>query len=566
MKRILVDCPIKSDATSFYRGWGPLSHLQRKHPEIELIDARLPGRELSWDLMIGMDIMFSQRPSTIDQTGIIQIAKTVGLPVWIDYDDDYLVIPETNPRHELYANPHRVAHIKKAIDLADVITVSTPHIKEQIVSQTGKNPESIIIIPNAVDEMIFDTKMPSSLGDRRTVLWRGGDTHNHDIAPFIDAIERAYKNYPDFDWVFFGHYPLDLLGRLDCKRVKQFDWTDVMGYFHRLFEIRPKLTIVPWDFTPFNKAKSNCSFLESTLAGGATLFPSWSTELADGMIGYDDAKDFEKRLNACLSTTEMFPMERLVGKSFDTLQKYTLHSLNWMRWNILERYNFSLSDKLSANVPIKQGKTCNHQEAFDYMQEICCTQDHDVYQKAHWAAADWLMELYDPGTVVEFGCGPGAMLERFLDQKVIALGWDLNPHLQDYFIKRNPLYAGQYLLSDFTQHELDGVADLAVSIECFEHIPAEVIEPYIEKMSHHFKHMYFSSTPFSSTVEHDQFWGHVNVHPIPYWVELFKRSGWEVIGNPQKLCSWDMLLKSTKHSSSPSASDASLPPESVSSS
>lgn len=545
MIRVLVDCPIKSDATSFYRGWGPLSHLQRKHPEIELIDARLPGRELSWDLMIGMDIMFSQRPSTSDQTGIIHIAKSVGLPVWIDYDDDYLVIPETNPRHELYANPHRVAHIKKAIELADVISVSTIHIKKQIVSVTGKNPESIVVIPNAVDEYIFETNAPDSLGDRRSILWRGGDTHNHDIKPFAEAIERAYNNFPEFDWVFFGYYPPDFLERLDCKRVRQYEWVGVMEYFHKLFELRPKLTIVPWANIPFNQSKSNCSWIESTLAGGATLFPRWSTEHADGMIGYEDADDFERRLTSCLSTTEMFPMERLVKKSFETLKHYTLGEVNWARWSILERYNFSLSEKISANIPVKQGKMCSNEEAFEFVNLMNCIQDYDVYKKGHYAAADWLMGLYDPETVVEFGCGPGAMLERFLDQKCIALGWDLNPLMRDYFCKRHPMYAGQFLVADFTQHDLDGVADLAVSIECFEHIPAEIIEPYIEKMSHHFKHFYFTSTPFSSMVESDQTWGHINIHPVPYWRNLFERSGWKVISNPRKICAWDLLLEST---------------------
>jgi hypothetical protein len=67
----------------------------------------------------------------------MDIAKDCGVPIWIDYDDDYLNIPETNPRHELYAFPHRVECIRRAMEWADIISVSTIAIRESIIERTG---------------------------------------------------------------------------------------------------------------------------------------------------------------------------------------------------------------------------------------------------------------------------------------------------------------------------------------------------------------------------------------------------------------------------------------------
>lgn len=549
--KILVICPIKADATSFYRGYGPLSHLA-KDEHVELIDGTLPNFEISWDVVAQADVVFIQRPSRLMDVKLIEIAKYNNIPVWIDYDDDYFGIPETNPRYGLYADPHRRACIKACIDGATIITVSTPAVRDSIIRNTGKNGLAIHIIPNAIDETIFNTEVPAVedlKGQRNIILWRGGDTHGHDIDPYTDIMVELYNQYPDYKWAFMGFPPEKLMKQIDTSRILLYKWTDMMQYMDFLFELRPKITIVPWADLPFNKSKSNCSWIESTLAGAVTIFPEFSSEHVDGMVGYQHPGEFDAKLCALMDDLLAIPSTDFVLQSFETLKKYTLKKVNALRLDLLIRMTYGSRDKLGFRnrkytIPVQK---FSDQQVFDYANLHHYIQEDENYMKGHHDVADWLIETFKPIRIVEIGCGPGAMLERFLDRKVPQVnGFDLNPVFQEYFVTRNPHYEDNYHVADITTAILDGVFDLCVSIEVFEHIPQDKIEPLLSMLADHFKVFYFSSTPFRESIRFDEQWGHISVHTHEKWIEIFERNGWKYVSNPQKITKHDHLFKSTR--------------------
>jgi SAM-dependent methyltransferase len=557
MIKILVCSPIKADATSYYRAWGPLQHMANRFDDIKLIDISISDLELSWAVLMQGDIIFMQRPSTDVEVRIMRIAKNCNVPVWIDYDDDYLNIPKTNPRHELYADPHRVEQIKRAIEYADMITVSTIPLKEGIIKATGKDKNKIQVIPNGVDETLFDTSKPliEEISGRDIVLWRGGDTHAADIDPYLEKMVLLYNEFPKYKWAFVGNPPEKFLKMVDNSRIMLYAWEDVFVYFDRLMELRPKVTIVPWAKTVFNDSKSNCSWIESTLAGAATIFPKWSSEFVPGMEGYHDPEEFyivtRDHLKGEFSAS--FVME-----SFMTLNRFTLYALNSMRYTItknlhekknLNRFGFRNEKYKEIAEPVSD------EGFFKYTHENNYIQENTVYRDSHYKVAQELLDRLQPSSVIEIGCGPGPMVEYFLDKKIPQVAaFEINPFFREYFVKRNPHYGANFITANILncllpddhedQMKLEGVFDLGISIEVFEHIEADKVDALIEKLSRHFKHFYFSSTPYHTSKSFDAFWGHKNLRTHEQWIKSFEQHGWIYQGNPQLIVGWDHLFKS----------------------
>lgn len=546
--KILAFSPIKADGTSFYRGFGPLNHLERNF-DIEITDASAHA-EITWDVITKHDLIFFQRPSIYNELDAMTLAKRCNRPIVIDYDDDYLSIPATNPRSNLYRDPHRVQQIRRAIELADRIIVSTIAIAESIVENTGKNRDSIQVIPNAVDETVFDLSLLQDMPGRDTILWRGGDTHAADLAPYVDKLIAVYNDFPHLKWAFMGDVPKSFLDKVDTSRIRLYPFTDITEYFEWLFEIKPMLTIVPWEYNKFNKGKSNCSWIESTLAGAPTIFPRWSPEFVEGMIGYQDPESFYRSVTLALAREDARSIAYTT--SFATLcRRFTLSSMNSVRLDLFNDVieKNPLKGKLSVNHPkySEEPAVYTDKQFFDYTWEKFFNQDYENYAKWHFDIAGWLLETFKPKSIVELGCGPGAMVERWCDLKVPQVaGFEINPHFQDYFVKRNPHYSHAFMLGDFLEADLSGVFDLCVSIEVFEHIPDEKLLPFIATMADHFRVLYFSSTPYRSSKAFDKQWGHCAIRTQQAWIALFEENGFQFIESPKKITGWDCLFISTR--------------------
>jgi SAM-dependent methyltransferase len=500
--------------------------------------------EISWALLRQGDVLFMQRPSTDTETRVAEIAKNCNIPVWIDYDDDYFNIPDTNPRHDLYSALHRQEQIKRVIEYADLVTVSTPAIKESIIEATGKNHNQIAIIPNAIDETLFDIPLLTDINElkaRDIIMWRGGDTHSADIEPYIDKIVLLYNEYPQYKWAFIGAAPENLLKMVDTSRILLYAWEDVFVYFDRLFDLKPRLAVVPWARTKFNDSKSNCSWLESTLAGAPTVFPHWSSESTEGMIKYTaDPESFYSSVKMGIEN----PDEIVFTAG---IERYTLQKVNYARKAWLDMFGRNRKDKLGFRNPkyLEALAPVDDKGFYNYCHEKLHIQDNPVYKESHYRGAQTLIDKYNPKSVVEIGCGPGPMLEYFLDKKIPqAVGFEINPHFKDYFVKRNPHYASNFNVVDINEVELEGVFDLGISIEVFEHIPADKVDALIARLAKHFKYFYFSSTPYHTSKQFDAFWFHINLRTHEHWIKTFEERGWIYEGNPHLITPWDLVFKS----------------------
>lgn len=131
------------------------------------------------------------------------------------------------------------------------------------------------------------------------------------------------------------------------------------------------------------------------------------------------------------------------------------------------------------------------------------------------------MEMVQPKSVVDVGCGTGGWLAVFKE-----LG------IQDYLgidgeyvdLKMLQIPQEKFLAFDLKQPlPIDKKFDLVVSLEVAEHLPFEVAEMFVNSLTRMGEVVLFSAAiPFQGGV------GHINEQWPDYWVNIFQKQGYAV--------------------------------------
>lgn len=335
-----VFCPSNTDATSFYRGIGPLGALRRQHhAPVNYIFLN----EVNWSNIKLLDAVFMQRPFTRSHVQIVDLAKRQGLPVWIDYDDHLFTLPESNPCFDLYMNKQVHENIKQLLFIADVISVSTPALQAELFRLA--TPSKFRLIRNSFDDYMFSLTGPNSIYNANSyqaqplIFWRGSETHFDDIDPMGEAIIRLAKKHPMWTWMFIGDSFMftRYIKKQNCINIKKS--LDIYDYMQLLSESHPAVQIVPLANTIFNACKSDCAFLEGSFVGASVLAPDFQNEfLADVCFKYPTAEDSARGFEFCLDQMLDMPLTELFAqrnKAWQYILDNRLLSKNSARSEIL---------------------------------------------------------------------------------------------------------------------------------------------------------------------------------------------------------------------------------------
>jgi hypothetical protein len=271
---VLALVPEPADATSWFRGFGPLNHLRRhEFPGLRILRAKT----VDWAVIGQSDIVFMQRPASEVWAQVAQMVKEEGKPLWIDWDDDCLHVPPENPNAYQFTEAIKTAVIRTNA-LADVVTVSTAGLADVF----GFNKKRVEVVPNAwpLCRMPWLNRPPADC-----ILWRGGAHHARDLMEAAPQIVHALKQL-QAPCYFVGFDPWFIREKAGphCLWVPPMD----IGTYHRfLAQKAPRALFVPLANTVFNQSKSAAAWLEATWAGAVTVAPAWSWEFAqEGVLRY----------------------------------------------------------------------------------------------------------------------------------------------------------------------------------------------------------------------------------------------------------------------------------------
>lgn len=325
-------------ATSFYRGAGVLNQLAKEHG----FSISSP-ESLSWSDLIDTDILFFERPHHPNQMGLMQHAQKMGVKIWVDWDDDPFHIPLSNPAFQAFAPKAVRSDIIDMIQLADMVTVSTPALWEIFATVRDKKP--IRVVPNAWDMRRYPH--PERRAQKQTVLWRGSDTHSQDLDEVGSEYREAIEKHPKVTFAFMGYFPYRIVSQnrvTPLPNVRFQPTSDIIRYVNRIREAAPSIVVVPLHDDTFNRCKSNIAWLEATAAGAVVIAPKLPEWERPGIVNYEPG-EFGEKLTAMIAADE------------DVLAGLWRESANWIAVNeTMELANHKRMEIIRAMVEMTGGE------------------------------------------------------------------------------------------------------------------------------------------------------------------------------------------------------------------
>lgn len=127
------------------------------------------------------------------------------------------------------------------------------------------------------------------------------------------------------------------------------------------------------------------------------------------------------------------------------------------------------------------------------------------------AVLDYLIARYGITSMLDVGCGPGAMIDLAQERGIVAIGIDGDHHLQHQFIIAHDYTKGPYRTGT--------PFDLIWCFEFVEHVEEVYRENYLATFQD--GNVLYLSTPAPGFGG----WHHVNEQPESYWIDLLDQHG-----------------------------------------
>lgn len=137
------------------------------------------------------------------------------------------------------------------------------------------------------------------------------------------------------------------------------------------------------------------------------------------------------------------------------------------------------------------------------------------------AMADDIVADLGPASVLDVGCGTGALMEAIRERGCSVQGLEYADAALTYCRKRG-LEVTKF---DLENDDLAGDRsfDVAVSLEVAEHLPESVADPYVNLLTRSARTVVFTAAPPGQGGA-----DHVNEQPPGYWIEKFGGRGFEL--------------------------------------
>jgi len=277
MRHLLVASPDLNETISWWRAWGPLVRLRNERGDLELKGfdmMRAPGIE--WSVAHACDALFFQRPFSSNHMKAIHFLRSLGKPLWTDFDDCIWQLPRYNTSWDVYnADAQEQSRIAAAI--SNVVTASTDRLAEYMKNHVAPDAE-IRVIPNTLP----DDYQWAQQDHEKIVIYRGMRGHLGDLDTVAEELDAVAETHPDWEFVFVGCDPFML--EMKNKRVVK---PMPLPEFHRfLRECKASIFINPLRDNEFNRCKSNISWLEASVAGAAFIGPDFEEFRRPGAMTY----------------------------------------------------------------------------------------------------------------------------------------------------------------------------------------------------------------------------------------------------------------------------------------
>jgi len=243
----------------WYRGIGPMIALGARGHEI--VQVWRPQEGIRGDLVGDCELVHIHRVHGRDVQEIVRHAKSRGIVVVYDNDDDMRAIPRGDAAHRDYggfAGERALREIRRLLAQTDLAIGASVPIAERFREYGAPHVEHI---ENYVPDEVLNATAPSN-GEHVVAGWLAGNEHHLDVKllPLREQVGRALDAHPQL--------VVETLGCSLGLRHERYRHVDRLDFF----ELAPHLAtydigLAPIADIPFNRARSNIKVKEYAALG-----------------------------------------------------------------------------------------------------------------------------------------------------------------------------------------------------------------------------------------------------------------------------------------------------------
>jgi len=266
----------------WYRIMLPLGALEESGAATTQCHGNLLAMDLQADVVVAQRI-YAPGPTQHYQ----RIARATGdRPLLVyELDDDLLNLSPDNPSSKTFGDPEVQARIRANIGMADLVTVSTEPLAEQIAKI---NPR-VAVLPNCIPSDMLQWQH-GGYADRLTLGWQGSPTHAADWAVASKTVTSWFKQLPHRGL----DHPVELHAHggipdtfPDVPNTRRSDWDrDIARYY---MSIDWDVALAPLQNNQFNLSKSDIRVLEAAMLGIPVIasdVPAYRASVQHGVTGF----------------------------------------------------------------------------------------------------------------------------------------------------------------------------------------------------------------------------------------------------------------------------------------
>jgi len=331
-----LSSPLKALSQSLSFGWG--------------ISLRGKDVQIRPEVLTTADVIVIQRFFPRKETqAFIDHLFTLNKPIIYEVDDFLTNIPDSNPNHAV-GNPN-AAYIHGLVRRCTAVSVSTGELKRHFEQYN----ENIFVLPNLLDDGLWQTPSPDSGARPLVVSYTGTITHATDIALLEEVLERIAAAHPgEVSFTFMG-CATERLSRLPGFTFIPFE-TTYETYARKLQQIPIDIALVPLEDNPFNRCKSNVKWLEYSACGVAGIYADltpYNTTIEHGNTGLLVGNDPQQWFNAIDLLIKNPELRRSIAANArrKVLSEYTLKTGARCWLDAYRQVIASHGEKLQRNVP-----------------------------------------------------------------------------------------------------------------------------------------------------------------------------------------------------------------------
>lgn len=318
------------DGCGYYRIIKPLEALREAVLDPQLWETKAdritPADLHDYDVIVGQRICQSDgEGGGAADTWAQKICKDQSILSVYELDDDLLNVEEDNPAFPFFSDPPTQQNIKACAALADLVTVSTEPLREQMLKY---NP-NVKVLPNFIDQDVLDIPRPAKR-EEVVIGWCGSGTHSEDFKTMGEELGIVMGLNRNTRFMTIG---ADYSHGLPIDRVRRISWLRSPRRIYKHVS-QFDIGIAPLKSTRFNESKSYIKALEYAALGipcVASKVGPYIDFIEHGVTGFLVDRPGEWKEYVGLLANDRDLRERMGEAARDKAQDFTIQGNIW-RW------------------------------------------------------------------------------------------------------------------------------------------------------------------------------------------------------------------------------------------